>query len=89
MLAVAYEYTLGGVSYQVGEFASDLTDASKALFVKSLRNTSSAPFQYNWRLMMKNVYYLASTVQKEKSRRYRRRSSVWTSSTRVIRRVSI
>ena len=68
VLAVAYEYTLGGVSYQVGEFASDLTDASKALFVKSLRNTSSAPFQYNWRLMMKNVYYLASTVQKEKFR---------------------
>ena len=68
VLAVAYEYTLGGVSYQVGEFASDLTDPSKALFVKSLRNTSSAPFQYNWPLMMKNVYYLASTVQKEKFR---------------------
>ena len=68
VLAVAYEYTLGGVSYQVGEFASDLTDASQALFVKSLRNTSSAPFQYNWRLMMKNVYYLASTVEREKFR---------------------
>ena len=68
VLAVAYEYTLGGVTYQVGEFASDLTDTSQALFVKALRNTSSNPSQFNWRLMMKNVYYLASTVEKQKFR---------------------
>ena len=68
VLAVAYEYTLGGQTYQVGEFASDLTETSQALFVKALRNTSCNPSQYNWRLMMKNVYYLASTVQKEKFR---------------------
>ena len=68
VLAVAYEFTYGGVTYQVGEFASDVTDASKALFVKSLKNTSNNPSQPNWRLMMKNVYYLASTVEKSKFR---------------------
>ena len=68
VLAVAYEYTYGGVTYQVGEFASDITDASQALFVKSLKNTSNNPQQGNWGLMMKNVYYLASSVEKEKFR---------------------
>ena len=68
VLAVAYEYTYGGVTYQVGEFSSDRTNVSEALFVKALKNTSNNPAQGNWRLMMKNVYYLASTVQKEKFR---------------------
>ncbi len=68
VLAIAYEYTYGGVTYQVGEFASDITDASQALFVKSLKNTSNNPQQGNWGLMMKNVYYLASSVEKEKFR---------------------
>ena len=68
VLAVAYEFTSGGVTYQVGEFASDLTETNKALFVKSLKNTSNNPSQGNWRLMMKNVYYLASTVEKTKFR---------------------
>lgn len=68
VLAVAYEYTSGGVTYQVGEFASDLADTKQALFVKSLKNTSNNPRQGNWGLMMKNVYYLASTVEKEKFR---------------------
>ena len=68
VLAVAYEFTSGGITYQVGEFASDLTETSKALFVKSLKNTSNNPSQGNWRLMMKNVYYLASTVEKTKFR---------------------
>ena len=68
VLAVAYEYTYGGKTYQVGEFASDITDTEKALFVKSLKNTSNNPKQGNWDLMMKNVYYLASSVEKEKFR---------------------
>ena len=68
VLAVAYEYTYGGVTYQVGEFAADNTDASKALFVKSLKNTSNTPQQANWGLMMKNVYYLASSVERDKFR---------------------
>ena len=68
VLAVAYEYTYGGVSYQVGEFATDITDVNSALIVKSLKNTSNHPKQGNWDLMMKNVYYLASTVEKDKFR---------------------
>ena len=68
VLAVAYEYTYGGVTYQVGEFASDITDTMQGLFVKSLKNTSCSPQQGNWDLMMKNVYYLASQVEKEKFR---------------------
>lgn len=68
VLAVAYEYTYGGQTFQVGEFASDVTDVSQALFVKALKNTSNNPSQGNWRLMMKNVYYLSSQVEKEKFR---------------------
>ena len=68
VLAVAYEYTSGGQTFQVGEFASDIQDVKKALFVKSLKNTSNNPKQGNWDLMMKNVYYLASSVEKDKFR---------------------
>ena len=68
VLAVAFEYTYGGSTYQVGEFSTDLTDIKKCLFVKSLKNTSNSPSQGNWDLMMKNVYYLASSVEKEKFR---------------------
>jgi gliding motility-related protein len=68
VLAVAYEYTYGGNTYQVGEFAADNTDTSQALFVKSLKNTSNNPRQGNWHLMMKNVYYLATSVERERFR---------------------
>ena len=68
VLAVAFEFTSGGVTYKVGEFAADITETSKALFVKALKNTSNNPQQANWDLMMKNVYYLASRVEKTKFR---------------------
>lgn len=68
VLAVAYEYTYGGVTYQVGEFTSDISDVNSALFVKSLKNTSNHPRQGNWRLMMKNVYKISSRLNKEKFR---------------------
>ncbi len=66
VLAIAYEYTYNGVTYQVGEFSGDITDVNSALIVKSLKNTTCTPAQPNWKLMMRNVYYLASSVQKEK-----------------------
>jgi cell surface protein SprA len=66
VLAVAFEYTYGGRSFQVGEFASDVTDTKHCIFVKSLKNTSNNPSQGNWDLMMKNVYYLASSVEKDR-----------------------
>ena len=68
VLAVAFEYTYGGNTYQVGEFASDITNTQQSLYVKSLKNTSNNPQQGNWDLMMKNVYSLASNVEKEKFR---------------------
>ena len=68
VLAVAFEYTYGGQTYQVGEFSSDQTQTDKVLFVKALKNTQNSPQQGNWRLMMKNVYYLAQSVEKEKFR---------------------
>ena len=67
VLAVAFEYTYGGQTYQVGEFSSDQKDNDKSLFVKLLRNTSSSPKMGNWHLMMKNVYSLnAQSIQKER-----------------------
>ncbi len=67
VLAIAYEYTAGGQTYQVGEFSADQKDNDKALFVKLLKNTSNSPKMGNWDLMMKNVYALnAMSVQKEK-----------------------
>ena len=67
VLAIAYEYTYGGQTYQVGEFSSDLKDNNIALYVKLLKNTSNSPKMGNWDLMMKNVYALnAQQVQREK-----------------------
>lgn len=67
ILAIAYEYTYKGQTYQVGEFSGDIKDGDKALYVKLLKNTSNSPSMGNWRLMMKNVYDLkAQSVQKEK-----------------------
>jgi cell surface protein SprA len=59
VLAVAFEYTYGGNSYQVGEFSSDKTDASQALFVKLLKSNSNSPGSGTWDLMMKNIYSIA------------------------------
>lgn len=68
VLAVAYEFTYNGQTYRVGEFAADHTAAGEALYVKALKNTSNSPHQPNWPLMMKNVYYLATNVEKQKFR---------------------
>ena len=68
VVAVAFEYTYGGQTYQVGEFAADRTNVDEALFVKSLKNTNNVPSQGNWNLMMKNVYRLGDTVEKERFR---------------------
>lgn len=67
VLAVAFEYTYNGTTYQVGELSADITDNTQALYVKALKNTSNTPHMGNWDLMMKNVYSLGATsTQKEK-----------------------
>ncbi|MGN1244418.1 MAG: cell surface protein SprA, partial [Alloprevotella sp.] len=66
VLGVAYEYTYRGVTYQVGEFATDRPNNKETLLVKSLRGTASTPQMGNWHLMMKNVYALGATsVQRD------------------------
>ena len=69
VLAVAYEYTYNGTTYQVGEFAADISNNTQALIVKLLKSTTGSPRFPTWKLMMKNVYNLgATTIQRENFR---------------------
>lgn len=64
VLGVAYEYTYGGQTYQVGEFSTDPITAPQVLIVKLLKSTAQSPLLATWDLMMKNVYSLgASDIQ--------------------------
>ncbi|MBP0904647.1 cell surface protein SprA [Mariniflexile gromovii] len=71
VLAVAFQYTLGGKVYQVGEFANDGVDATNVttntsgqvtdvvnsnLVVKMLKSSITNVNQPIWDLMMKNIY---------------------------------
>lgn len=61
VLGVAYQYTVNGKVYQVGEFAQDIpVDSSSGvqniLFLKLLKATSQRTSLPIWDLMMKNVY---------------------------------
>nr|WP_243652167.1 cell surface protein SprA [Mariniflexile fucanivorans] len=71
VLAVAFQYTLGGKVYQVGEFANDGVDATDVttntsgdvtnvvnsnLIVKLLKSSVTSVAQPVWDLMMKNIY---------------------------------
>ena len=61
VLAVAYQYTYNGVTYQVGEFSSDRavnTNTPSVLYVKLLKNTILKTNLPTWQLMMKNIYSL-------------------------------
>ena len=60
VLAVAFEYTYAGKTYQVGEFSTDKKEGNDALYVKLLKSNSSSPANATWNLMMKNVYYLGA-----------------------------
>ncbi len=69
MVAVAYEYTYNGQVYQVGEFASDISDINQSLYLKLLKGVTVSPQLPIWDLMMKNIYSLnAYQVQKDKFR---------------------
>lgn len=66
VLAVAYDFTLGGTSYQVGEFSNDNVKAPNALILKLLKSTSQSPTLASWDLMMKNIYSIgAMQMQQE------------------------
>ena len=61
VLAVAFEYTYNGKTYQVGEFSTDRIDPPQALILKLLKSSAQNPNIPTWDLMMKNVYYIGAT----------------------------
>jgi cell surface protein SprA len=60
VLAVAYEYSLGGQVFKVGEFSTDGITAPQTLILKLLKGTNLSPRLPTWKLMMKNIYSLGS-----------------------------
>ncbi len=70
VLAVAYEYTLYGQVYHVGELSTSGVTGSQALFVKLLRSTTVDPSFFTWDLMMKNVYNLGGYQLKQDQFRF-------------------
>lgn len=60
VLAVAYEYTYRGNTYQVGDFSMDGVTGTDALILKLLKPTLTSPKNKLWDLMMKNVYSIGA-----------------------------
>ena len=60
VLAVAYEYTYRGETYQVGELSTDGASGKEALILKLLKPTITNPNNKIWDLMMKNVYSIGA-----------------------------
>jgi cell surface protein SprA len=60
VLAVAFEYTLGGQTYRVGELSTEGVAAPEALVVKLVKGTNLTPRLPTWDLMMKNVYSIGA-----------------------------
>ncbi|WP_303920070.1 cell surface protein SprA [Draconibacterium sediminis] len=58
VLAVAFNFTYNGQTFQVGEFSTDGIDAPQTLFMKLLKGTNLSPGKPTWNLMMKNIYNL-------------------------------
>ncbi len=68
VLAVAYQYTVGGEVYQVGEFANDGLESTvvdpagvpttQALILKMLKGSLVNVSEPSWDLMMKNIYQI-------------------------------
>ncbi|MCF6333446.1 MAG: cell surface protein SprA, partial [Draconibacterium sp.] len=60
VLAVAFNYTSNGKTFQVGEFSTDGISAPNTLILKLLKGTNLSPLLPTWDLMMKNIYSLNS-----------------------------
>lgn len=58
VLAVAFNYTSNGITYQVGEFSTDGVATPQTLLLKLLKGTNLTPKLPTWKLMMKNIYNL-------------------------------
>ncbi len=60
VLAVSFEYTIGGNTYRVGEFSNGGIAAPSALLVKLLKGTVFTTKLPTWDLMMKNIYSIGA-----------------------------
>ena len=63
VLGIAYQYTINGRTFQVGEFSTDVPVAEgnkSALILKLLKPTIINPKNKTWDLMMKNVYSIGA-----------------------------
>ncbi|MCH2043465.1 MAG: cell surface protein SprA [Saprospiraceae bacterium] len=63
VVAIAYQYTYNGKTYQVGEFAQDLpidADTLNVMYLKMLKGVRTRVDLPIWDLMMKNVYSLGA-----------------------------
>ena len=60
VLAVAFEYTLNGEVYKVGELTTDGVSAPSTLILKLIKGTSLTPRLPTWDLMMKNIYNIGA-----------------------------
>lgn len=60
VLAVAFQYTANGRTYQVGEFSNDGVNPPQNLILKMLKSTILNVKIPLWDLMMKNVYSLGA-----------------------------
>jgi cell surface protein SprA len=60
VLAVAFEYTMNGQVFKVGEFSTDGINSPQTLLLKMLKGTTLTPKLPTWKLMMKNIYSLGS-----------------------------
>jgi len=73
VLAVAFQYTIGGDVYQVGEFGNDGVESTdvdsdnipttKALILKMLKGNLTNVDKPVWNLMMKNIYQIPGAYQ--------------------------
>jgi len=60
VLAVAFQYTINGETFQVGEFTNDGIVGDTTLIVKLLKSTEINTSLPTWDLKMKNVYAIGS-----------------------------
>jgi cell surface protein SprA len=60
VLCVAYQYTLNGIVYNVGEFSDGGIASPSVLYTKMLKSSAANTKQPMWDLMMKNVYSIGS-----------------------------
>ena len=73
VLMVAFEYSLNGRIYRVGEFTTDIPQNQQKpniLFTKMLKGPTTRPDLPIWDLMMKNVYSLGTFGIQEKDFRF-------------------